>query len=175
MTKSHSKNQPHPCPYCEAGAIHFRTQSCKRDASEDIDCQAAILKNGAEIENKTKQAHKEECDISYIMKKFETIGQAPDFRGPGSYGDFSDVTDYQTSLNRVIDAQEEFMALPAQIRKRFNNDPAELIEFVNSNDNYEEALKLGLIDANKAQARKGTASKKEASPNNSSEKQQSAP
>jgi len=62
------------------------------------------------------------------------------------YGDFTGIGDYHTALNRVIAAQDEFEALPAQIRARFNNDPAELIAFLDDDNNRPEAESLGLVD-----------------------------
>ena len=37
------------------------------------------------------------------------------------------------------------MALPAQIRSRFENDPAKLIDFLDNSENLDEAIKLGLV------------------------------
>jgi phage internal scaffolding protein len=62
------------------------------------------------------------------------------------YGDFTGISDYHTALNRVFAAQDEFEALPAQIRARFNNDPAQLIEFLENSDNRPEAEELGLVE-----------------------------
>jgi phage internal scaffolding protein len=49
-------------------------------------------------------------------------------------------------MNRVFAAQDEFDRLPAQIRARFDNDPANLIEFLENSDNRPEAEALGLVD-----------------------------
>jgi phage internal scaffolding protein len=49
-------------------------------------------------------------------------------------------------MNRVIAAQDEFEALPAQIRARFDNDPANLIEFLENENNRPEAEELGLVE-----------------------------
>lgn len=66
--------------------------------------------------------------------------------GEPMYGDFSSVEDYQAAVNSVMQAQDQFMALPAQIRKRFDNDPAQLIAFMNDPGNASEAIELGLIE-----------------------------
>ena len=42
-------------------------------------------------------------------------------------------------------ADDAFMALPAAVRERFNNDPAELVDFVSDVNNRSEAIDLGLI------------------------------
>ena len=38
------------------------------------------------------------------------------------------------------------MALPSRVRRRFDNDPAELMEFLADEANREEAVMLGLIE-----------------------------
>ena len=47
------------------------------------------------------------------------------------YGDFTQVADYQTALNTVNNAREQFAQLPAKLRDRFDNDPAKMLAFVN--------------------------------------------
>jgi phage internal scaffolding protein len=49
-------------------------------------------------------------------------------------------------LNQVIAAEDEFMRLPADLRARFENDPAQLIEFLENLENKDEAIKLGLVN-----------------------------
>lgn len=94
-----------------------------------------------------KQAFKDECDINTIMAKYKSTGLIDHVKNvQGSYGDFTSVQDYQLSLNQVIEAQDAFEQLPAKIRARFNNDPSHLMSFISDEDNYDEALKLGLID-----------------------------
>lgn len=94
----------------------------------------------------TQQADRHETDINYIMKRYEKTGQLPAPRTPGIYGDFTGASDYRTTLDQLTAAQDTFMALPANTRKYFNNNPAELLEFVNNKANREKAIELGLID-----------------------------
>lgn len=44
------------------------------------------------------------------------------------FGDFLGVSDYQTALNQVIEAEEAFDALPAKVRARFDNQPVDFLE-----------------------------------------------
>jgi len=53
--------------------------------------------------------------------------------------------DYLTMQTRIADAQADFMKLPAEIRQRFKNDPAELLRFLENDNNAQEAAELGLI------------------------------
>lgn len=98
-------------------------------------------------ETMAKQSFKDETNINTIMAKYQKTGIVEHVQKvQGSYGDFSNVQEYQLSLNQVIEAQEAFDQLPALIRKRFNNDPAHLMSFLEDDKNRDEAIKLGLID-----------------------------
>jgi len=96
--------------------------------------------------SRAKQAFKAECDINTIVRRFGLTGKLPDnVRVPVS-GDFTGVTDFQTAMNSVRRATEDFMALPADLRKRFGNDPQLLMEFMADPNNREDAVKLGLVN-----------------------------
>jgi len=94
----------------------------------------------------TQQQFKEISDINRIMKKYHK-GEMVNYlnRRPGVYGDFSKMPSYLDALNTVIDAQESFMTLPSAVRKRFDNDPGKVIEFISDSKNYDEAVILGLV------------------------------
>lgn len=95
---------------------------------------------------RTKQSFKDECDINNIMKKFATKGILPEMikRNP-VYGDFSEPLDYQESCNLVLRADEQFQALPARVRERFQNSPAKFLEFAASPENALEMARMGLL------------------------------
>jgi len=94
----------------------------------------------------TKQSFQDECNINSIMKKYEQTGLISHTKNvQGSYGDFTNVEDYHAAINRVHAAENAFMALPSQIRKKFNNDPAAMLAFLDDPSNRKEALELGLI------------------------------
>jgi phage internal scaffolding protein len=118
----------------------------------NYDTDAASNESGLACEEPTlaQQHYKDECDINTILQKFSITGILPEAPLSPRYGDFTGIGDYHTALNRVISAQEEFEALPAQIRARFDNDPAKLIEFLDNDANRPEAEELGLV--NKAAA-----------------------
>jgi len=94
----------------------------------------------------TQQQFKSQCDINQIIKKYEKTGMLSHINpNAGNYGDFTNLKNFSENLNMVISAQNAFDALPSEIRKRFGNDPINLINFVEDNSNYEEAIKLGLV------------------------------
>jgi len=95
--------------------------------------------------SRTQQQFVEQCDVNNIMKKYRVTGQITHLNTKqGVYADMSSIKNYQENLNTVIEAQNAFMALPSDVRKRFSNDPAELIDFLADKKNDEEAIKLGL-------------------------------
>lgn len=95
-------------------------------------------------EGRTQQQFKDECDINTIVRRFGITGHMPEGL-PGNFGDFTDVADYQTALNKVRESGEMFMELPSDVRKRFHNNPYELMKFLSNEGNRAEAQKLGLV------------------------------
>lgn len=95
----------------------------------------------------TKQADMKDADINNIMKRFERTGILPDLIvRDGRYGDFSSVPDYQEALEIVRLADEQFNNLDANIRNRFDNDPAKFLAFASDEKNLVEMEKLGLLN-----------------------------
>jgi len=120
----------------------------------NYDTDAASNESGLACEEPSlaQQHFKEECDINTILQKFNITGLLPQAPLSPRYGDFTGIGDYHSALNRVIAAQDEFEALPAQIRARFDNDPAQLIEFLQDETNRPEAEELGLVEKAAAEA-----------------------
>ena len=99
----------------------------------------------------TKQSFRDECDIN-ILRQFNVTGQLPTGSVQPQYGDFSGITDYQSALNAVMAAQDSFLALPAKVRAKFDNDPALFVEFASDEANKDEMKALGLLREETAQA-----------------------
>jgi len=96
-------------------------------------------------ESRTQQQFKAETDINEIVRRFGITGKVPvSARAPIS-GDFTGVADFQTAMQAVVSAQEGFMSFPAAVRKRFANDPQQMLEFLADEGNLDEARKLGLV------------------------------
>lgn len=102
-------------------------------------------------ESKTKQSHRDECDINLIMKRFKKI-QGADFLSQfngyvgGEFGDFSIVTDYRSALEQIAKGKAVFDALPAKVRARFRNDAALFLDFVQDPRNGDELVAMGLAN-----------------------------
>lgn len=93
-----------------------------------------------------QQHMKDECDINVIIERFGVTGELPSTPVSPQYGDFSGVTDYHSALNQINATMDDFMALPAKLRVRFDHDPVKLLEFLQNDQNRDEAIHLGLID-----------------------------
>lgn len=97
-------------------------------------------------ESMTKQSFKRECDINYIMAKYEKTGSISHFRASEPfYGNFESVDDYHTALQKINDATAYFEALPAKVRARFGNDVGSFLEFTINDENIAEMQDLGII------------------------------
>ena len=106
-----------------------------------LECQDSSL---------THQSFKENCDINNILKKYESTGLVEHLNNHnGNYGNFLDAPSYQEALNHVINTEHMFNSVPANIRAKFNNDPAQFLEFVQNPDNKEELISLGLAKSDK--------------------------
>jgi len=93
-----------------------------------------------------QQHMRDECDINVIIERFGVTGELPSAPVSPQYGDFSGVTDYHSALNQINATMDDFMALPAKLRVRFDHDPVKLLEFLENDQNRDEAIQLGLID-----------------------------
>jgi len=114
----------------------------------NYDTIAASNESGLACEEPSlaQQQFKDETDINNILRQFNITGILPESPLSPRYGDFTGIVDYHSALNAVIAAEDGFMTLPADIRARFENDPENLINFLNDDKNKDEAIKLGLID-----------------------------
>ncbi|QXP08320.1 MAG: internal scaffolding protein [Arizlama microvirus] len=95
----------------------------------------------------TQQHFAQDCNINNIMERALRTGRLPESQERASKAFYGDVTsiDFRMIQEVITDATSAFMELPANIRKRFRNDPAELLEFTEDPQNYEEAISLGII------------------------------
>lgn len=98
-----------------------------------------------------KQSFKDECNINNIVKRSRVTGMLSHLssRQP-RFMDLGSSTDFHSAMNTVIAAEKAFSELPSDLRERFSNDPAKLLEFVHDPKNHAEAITLGLVDAPEA-------------------------
>lgn len=109
----------------------------------------------------TKQSFAEECDINTIVRRFNLTGQLPEAVHMPTYGDFEGVFDYKTAIDAIALANTAFMEMPADIRARFDNNPANFVDFCSDERNRDEALALGLLDQRAIDAQRAAANANE--------------
>ena len=100
----------------------------------------------ADDEGRTQQSFKDQCDVNKILDKFTRTGVLEHVSEyGGEYGDFVDAPGYHEAMNSVVEAQQMFEALPAKLRKRFENDPATFLAFMDDPANVDEMRSMGLL------------------------------
>lgn len=117
------------------------------------DRNAASADSGllCEDESLAIQSAKEECDINTLVRRFGITGQLPQGVRMPTYGDFTSVGDFRDAQDALISARESFMALPADVRRRFDNDAGLFVDFCSDPNNLEECRKMGLAPPQEAQ------------------------
>lgn len=96
----------------------------------------------------TQQHFKDETMIDNILQKYAETGFLTDPfspKRPIQFGDFSDVTDFQTAQNSVARATEYFESLPSHIRASFSNSPAEFLQALDDPDQRSKLEDLGFV------------------------------
>ncbi len=91
-------------------------------------------------DGRTKDCHRDECDINKIMARFDrtgTISHVNKFEGV--YADFSDF-DFFEQTRMLTRGREIFDALPAETRREFNQSPADFFQYVNDPANKDDLL-----------------------------------
>jgi len=94
----------------------------------------------------TKQADLKRACIHNILNKYEKTGLLPQRKAQPIEGPVPDVNSYHQAMTILVEAQTAFNELPSDIREKFNNNPAEFLEFVNDEENQEEMKEMGLTN-----------------------------
>lgn len=82
-----------------------------------------ITNSFAGIDSMTRQDGAEMVNINNIVRKTQ-LGQIPIGSNKlPQYGDFSMALTYDQALNRIMEAKDAFMELPAEERKQYGHDP----------------------------------------------------
>lgn len=99
----------------------------------------------------TQQEFKESCDINNILAKFavqaQALGVDPSQLMPqdqGSYGDFSNLDDFQTAQNKLAFLNDQFSNLPSNVRRKFGDNLNNFIVAISDPSRIDELGELGV-------------------------------
>lgn len=91
-----------------------------------------------------KQSFKEETDVNRIIAKYQQTGAVSHAnRFAPRYGE-ADSQDFHKAMTLVVETQQAFDALPSALRRRFSNDPAEWVAWLETADT-EDLRAAGLV------------------------------
>lgn len=112
----------------------------------DLKAQARFTEIKDFGKSMTSQAPSEEVDINKIVTRMLKTGFIPVANDQPFYGDVSDLGGLAESYIKIQEAEELFMQYPADVRERFENDPVKFVSFLGDEKNYDEALRLKLVN-----------------------------
>lgn len=93
----------------------------------------------------TEQHHKDSCDMSLIMRRYEKTGAIDHIKQyKGEYLDMPSGTDFQTAMNVIAEANSMFETVPSNIRNKFRNDPAAYLDYMQDPKNKKAIIDMGL-------------------------------
>lgn len=96
----------------------------------------------------TEQHHKNDCDISLIMRKIRQGQAISAVRQPQYYIDDASIPDYQESLEIIRRGESAIAKMPEAFKRRFRSFP-EFLSFIQNPENREECQRLGLVKPEK--------------------------
>jgi len=124
--------------------MKMKTVFCRSPYNYDMDLASDKSGLSCNDESLTQQQFREDSDINTIVNRFMKSGVLPTPVNMPQYIDYEGVFDYQTAMNSVRAADEQFMRMDAKVRARFNNSPQEFLAFFADSANTDEAIRLGL-------------------------------
>lgn len=93
----------------------------------------------------TRQEFAEECDINTIMARYEATGVVSHVnRAQPQYLDTTLYPGLQASMDAFREASLQFAALPAKVRREFDNDPQAFVDFALDEGNLPRMREWGL-------------------------------
>ena len=93
-------------------------------------------------DGRTKQSFRDETDINQILKRAQKSGTMSHVsKYEARYGDFSNFDFFEAQL-QLAKGGEIFDALPMELRREFNQSPADFFQYVNDPANKDRLEKL---------------------------------
>ena len=93
---------------------------------------------------RTKSEFADEANINNIVKRCMNGAAMPTGSRTPLFGDFSEVADFTSAQTLIAQANAEFEQLPSDVREKFGNNVSDLMDFLDDENNLDEAVELGL-------------------------------
>nr|QJB19508.1 MAG: internal scaffolding protein [Microvirus sp.] len=120
--------------------------SLRDDDTGQIKCDA-ITGEILQMPSKTDQSQYLDTDVNEIMKRVTRGEEIKHInRMAPIFADVSAIPDLHTAFQQVDQAWAAFGALPAKIRERLGNDPAQLEGFLQDKNNHDLLVEYGLVN-----------------------------
>lgn len=98
----------------------------------------------------TKQSEFDQADINQIIKRHMNPTMLADLNKLEQiYGEITS-TDLLEAHQKLEDAEEAFMEIPSEIRRKFNQDAGEFIDFATDPENIDQMREWGLAKPKEA-------------------------
>lgn len=127
-------------------AISFRTpyDGLSNQVSEATGLE--FTKADYEGEFSAQQQFRDECDLNMIIAGQVNVDldRFNERASRGAYLDLASLPDFTGAMNIVREAEAAFADLPAHVRKEFDNDPGQFLDFIETGDRA-EFERLGLL------------------------------
>ena len=95
-------------------------------------------------ESRAIQSQAEDADINVLVRRFGVTGLMSQNYVQPNYIESDEVFDYQEARNLLIEASRNFMLIPAELRREFDNDPIRFVEFAQDEKNLPRLREMGL-------------------------------
>jgi len=95
--------------------------------------------------SRTEQSHRDVVSIHRIMERYKERGVIDHVSAhKGTYGNFVGIPGFQEANQIIAEAKSLFESVPSHIRKDFNNNPGDFLDFMQKSENREKIEEYGL-------------------------------
>lgn len=128
----------------------MRSQDCNADGLEmsSVYVEHHPVDQNAGGPSLTRQEFADDCDINVILAQYERTGVINHYSS--TTPEYLDLTEFpddlQGSLLLMKEAEKAFMRLPAIVRKEFDNDAVQFVEFAHDPHNLPQMREWGLAE-----------------------------
>lgn len=96
----------------------------------------------------TEQSHKKEVNINNIIQRhgIDLIQKTAHLASTEFQFDDIAGNDFTEAMLKVTKAQQTFDSMPSEVRKKFDNSPAQFMDFVQDPENQNALVEMGLAE-----------------------------